>query len=88
MFDWLSWFTHMENSKPLALILFFGAFCGILLYVLTGKQRTRRLESYKYIPFDDEPKQPASPPVADEAKPARMAAQSRKVMDDKVTDNE
>ena len=54
MFDWLLWFTHMENSKPLALVLFFGAFCGILIYVFTGKNRARRLESYKYMPFDEE----------------------------------
>ena len=54
MFDWLLWFTHMENSKPLALVLFFSAFCGILIYVLTGKNRAKRLESYKYIPLDDE----------------------------------
>ena len=53
MFDWLLWFTSMEHSKPLALVLFFGAFCGILLYVFTGKARTKRLESYKYIPFAD-----------------------------------
>lgn len=55
MFDWLMWFTHMENSKPLALVLFFSVFCGILIYVFTGRQRGQRLESYKYIPFDDEP---------------------------------
>ena len=60
MFDWLMWFTHMENSKPLALAIFLGAFCGILIYVLTGKQRTRRLESYKYIPFDDDELQPSN----------------------------
>lgn len=51
MFDWLLWFTSMEHSKPLALVLFFGAFCGILLYVFTGKARAQRLESYKYMPF-------------------------------------
>ena len=88
MFDWLSWFTRMENSKPLALVLFFGAFCGILLYVLTGKQRARRLESYKYIPFDDEPRQPTPPQAADGSQPAPRPAQSRKAMDDKVTDND
>ncbi len=54
MFDWLLWFTHMENSKPLALVLFFGAFCGIVLYVFTGKRRSQRLESYKYMPFEDD----------------------------------
>ncbi len=54
MFDWLLWFTRMENSKPLALLLFFGAFCAIVIYVFTGRHRTQRLESYKHIPFDDE----------------------------------
>ncbi|PIE82904.1 MAG: CcoQ/FixQ family Cbb3-type cytochrome c oxidase assembly chaperone [Candidatus Contendobacter odensis] len=44
----------MENSKPLALVLFFGAFCGIVLYVFTGKRRSQRLESYKYMPFEDD----------------------------------
>lgn len=53
MFDWLLWFTRMEHSKPLALVLFFCAFCGIVLYVFTGKARSKRLESYKYMPFDD-----------------------------------
>jgi cbb3-type cytochrome oxidase subunit 3 len=43
----------------LALVLFFGAFCGIVIYVFTGKRRARRLESYKYIPLDDEePRRP------------------------------
>ena len=58
MFDWLVWFTRMENSKPVALVLFFTAFCAIALYVFTGKQRARRLESYKYIPFQDEADKP------------------------------
>ncbi|KTG16530.1 hypothetical protein AUR63_03165 [Guyparkeria sp. XI15] len=44
----------MENSKPLALILFFSAFVGIILYVYTGKKRKQRLESYKDIPFLDD----------------------------------
>lgn len=55
MFDWLLWFTRMENAKVVALLLFLAAFCGILIYVFTGKQRARRLESYKNIPFLDEP---------------------------------
>lgn len=55
MFEWLSWFTSMEHSKPLALVIFFSAFCGILLYVFSGNRaRAQRLESYKYIPFADE----------------------------------
>ena len=45
----------MENTKPLALVIFFVTFVGILFYVFTGKKRGERLESYKNIPFlDDE----------------------------------
>ncbi len=75
MFDWLMWFTHMENSKPLALVLFFGAFCGILIYVFTGKHRAKRLESYKYIPLDDDD------PLRHSTAQAGYHSQSRKVMD-------
>lgn len=47
------WFTRMENSKVVALVLFFVTFCLILLYVFTGRARKKRLESYKYIPFQE-----------------------------------
>jgi len=50
----LQWLGRLENSKVVALLIFFVTFCGILLYVFTGKQRKTRLESYKYIPFADE----------------------------------
>ncbi len=51
---WL-WITDLGNSKSLALVLFLGVYLGILLYVLTGKKRSKRLETFKYIPFlDDE----------------------------------
>ncbi len=52
-----SWITDLGNSKVTALLIFFFTFIGILLYVLTGKKRSERLESYKYIPLqdDDEP---------------------------------
>ncbi|MFZ4789340.1 MAG: cbb3-type cytochrome oxidase subunit 3 [Candidatus Competibacteraceae bacterium] len=76
MFDWLMWFTRMDNSKPLALILFFGAFCGILIYVFADKRRAQRLESYKYIPLDDDNDRRQSEP-----RPAQLHSQSRKVMD-------
>ncbi|NIR59085.1 MAG: cbb3-type cytochrome c oxidase subunit 3 [Gammaproteobacteria bacterium] len=52
--DFLDWIADPGNSKQVALVLFFGVFVGIVLYVYTGKRRTRRLESYKHIPFDDE----------------------------------
>lgn len=51
---WL-WITDLGNSKSLALVLFFGVYLGILWYVLAGKKRSKRLETFKYIPFlDDE----------------------------------
>jgi cbb3-type cytochrome oxidase subunit 3 len=52
--EWLLWFTRFENSKVVALLLFFFTFCGILIYVYTGGRRSARLESYKHIPFQDE----------------------------------
>ena len=52
--EWLLWFTRFENTQVFALVLFFVTFCGILLYVYTGKSRTERLESYRFIPLDDD----------------------------------
>lgn len=52
--DWFMWFTRFENTKPLALVIFFVVFCGILFYVYGNKKRGKRLESYKNIPFLDE----------------------------------
>ncbi len=52
--DGLMWFTHFENSKIVALLLFFSAFIGILIYVFTGKQRAQKLESYRFIPLQDD----------------------------------
>ena len=52
--EWLMWFTQFENTKPLALVIFFTVFCGILFYVFGSRNRGNRLESYKNIPFLDE----------------------------------
>ena len=54
MAGFFEWFTHLENSKVFALLLFFTVFCLILVYLFSSKKRSQRLESYKYIPFDDE----------------------------------
>ena len=54
MFEWLSWFTDMQNTKPFALVLFFSCFVGIIAYVYVGKKRSKRFEDYRYIPFMDE----------------------------------
>ncbi|HSH84839.1 MAG TPA: cbb3-type cytochrome c oxidase subunit 3 [Guyparkeria sp.] len=57
-----AWLGNMENSKPLALILFFVTFVGIVVYVYSGKKRKNRLESYKDIPFlDDDALDPTKP---------------------------
>ncbi|PIE01806.1 MAG: CcoQ/FixQ family Cbb3-type cytochrome c oxidase assembly chaperone [Thiothrix nivea] len=50
----------MGNSKIAALIIFFVTFVGILLYVYTGKKRSERLESYRYVPFLDDEDGPKS----------------------------
>ena len=52
----LEWLSKMENTKPLALVIFFVVFVGILIYVFGGKKRSKRLESYKNIPFLDDDK--------------------------------
>jgi cbb3-type cytochrome oxidase subunit 3 len=52
----IEWLSNMENTKPLALVIFFVTFVAILVYVLTGKKRAKRLESYKHIPFLDDDK--------------------------------
>ena len=67
MSDFLQWIGRLENSKIVALLLFFVTFCGILLYVYTGKRRRDRLESYKYIPFaEDEASDQVNTPKVDE----------------------
>jgi len=52
--DWLRWFAKPENTKPLALIIFFVTFIGIVLYVYGNRKRGERLESYRDMPFLDE----------------------------------
>ncbi|MBK8453457.1 MAG: cbb3-type cytochrome c oxidase subunit 3 [Thiofilum sp.] len=50
---WL-WLTDLGNSKVLALLIFFVTFVGIVLYVYTNRQRSERLESYKFLPLQDD----------------------------------
>lgn len=64
--DWLLWFTRFENSKIVALLIFFVTFCAILIYLYTGKQRSARLESYKYIPLNDDKTAPKGEDQDDE----------------------
>jgi hypothetical protein len=37
--DWLLWFTRYENSKVVALVLFFCVFCGIFIYFPIGSDQ-------------------------------------------------
>lgn len=54
--EFLMWFTKFENTKPLALVIFFTVFCGILFYLYGSKGRGQRLEEHKNIPLLDEDK--------------------------------
>ena len=53
--EWLLWFSKPENTKPVALVIFLVTFVGIMLYVYGNRKRSDRLESYRNIPFADEP---------------------------------
>jgi len=52
--EMLMWFTKFENTKPLALVIFFTVFCMILFYVFGSRQRGERLEDHKNIPLLDD----------------------------------
>ncbi|OOG23084.1 hypothetical protein B1C78_12480 [Thioalkalivibrio denitrificans] len=54
MLDLWYWIADLSNSKIVALLLFSTTFVGILLYVFTNRHRTERLESYRYMPFEDD----------------------------------
>ena len=52
--EWLNWFSSYEHTKPLALVILFVTFVGIVFYVYGNKKRGQKLESYKDIPFLDD----------------------------------
>ena len=52
--EFFEWFTRMENTKPLSLLLFFITFVAIIIYVYFGGKRSARLETYKNIPLEDD----------------------------------
>ena len=54
MSELFAWLGQMENSKTVALLMFFPLFCAILIYLFGSRRRTERLESYRFIPLDDE----------------------------------
>ena len=52
--DFFMWFTDLGNSKTLAAVIFFAVFIGIIIYTFTGKERKKRFDEYRYIPFMDD----------------------------------
>ena len=48
------WFMVMANNKSVTLIIFVVTFVAILVYVYGSKKRSKRLESYRNIPFLDD----------------------------------
>jgi cbb3-type cytochrome oxidase subunit 3 len=54
MFDWIKSVADSGDAKTFLLLLFFVTFVGIILYVFTNRKRSRRLESYKNIPLEDD----------------------------------
>ena len=50
----IAWLSNPSNAKSLALVIFFVTFVGIVVWVYGSKQRGKKLESYKNIPFLDE----------------------------------
>ena len=59
----VDWFMDLSNSKTTGLVIYFVVFVSIIIYIYTGKKRTKRLESYKDIPFlEDDDKLPVEAP--------------------------
>jgi len=50
----IAWLSNPSNAKSLALVIFFITFVAIVVWVYGSKQRGKKLESYKHIPFLDE----------------------------------
>jgi len=58
--DFVVWIMDPGHSGTVALLIFFTAFIGVLLYVYADGKRGDRLESYRFVPFldDDESERP------------------------------
>lgn len=52
--DIFRWIAEHEQNKFILMLLLFGTYIGIAIYVFTNKRRGERLESYRHIPLDDE----------------------------------
>jgi cbb3-type cytochrome oxidase subunit 3 len=54
MQELFDWFMVMANNKSVTLIIFVVTFVSILIYVYGSKKRSKRLETYRNIPFLDD----------------------------------
>jgi cbb3-type cytochrome oxidase subunit 3 len=54
MAEFWGWITDLGSSKIVALLLFMTTFIAIVVYLFSSRHRSARLESYRYIPLDDE----------------------------------
>lgn len=52
--DIFEWFMVMANNKSVTLVIFVATFVAILIYVYGSKKRSKRLETYRNIPFLDD----------------------------------
>jgi len=52
--DIFRWIAEHEQNKFILMLLLFGTYIGIVVYLFINKRRGERLESYKHIPLDDE----------------------------------
>jgi cbb3-type cytochrome oxidase subunit 3 len=64
MLEVWNWFIALASHKATLLALLFPLFIGIVIYTYAGRRRSQRLESYRYMPFEDEDE--GLPPRGDE----------------------
>jgi cbb3-type cytochrome oxidase subunit 3 len=73
------WITDHGNSKIVALLLFMGTFLGILIYLFSNRGRARKMETYRFIPLEDDaspldPYRPVLPDAPPETTPQGPAS--------------
>ncbi len=54
-----AWWMDLSNSKSLGLVIFFIGFLSVIVYAYGNKKRSKRLESYRDIPFLDDDEEEA-----------------------------
>lgn len=54
MTDLFRWIAEHQQNKFILMLLLFGTYIGIVVYLFSNKRRSERLESYKHIPLDDD----------------------------------